>query len=134
MLICLAHHRHRRHLAMWLLVRLGVAQEKTQLQPASVAVCQRRLFRFCHLSYAKAFEACIRISRRPKYIFNVRHTGLVRRLTKIPLAAESNLNRRRKQNLHSWVRVNQAIRPLSPKTLNILVGLSLKLISLCNHN
>ena len=39
-----------------------------------------------------------------------------------------------KQNLHPWVRVDQAIRPLPSKTLNILVGLSLKLISLCNHN
>ena len=44
------------------------------------------------------------------------------------------LRRTRKQTLHLWVRVDQAVRPLPPKTLNILVGLSLKLISLCNHN
>ena len=37
---------------------------------------------------------------------------------------------RRKQNLHTWVRVDQAVRPLPPKTLSILVGLALKLISL----
>ena len=42
--------------------------------------------------------------------------------------------RRRKQNLHPWVKVDQAVRPLPPKTFSILVGLALKLISLCNHN
>ena len=30
--------------------------------------------------------------------------------------------RRRKQNLHPWVKVDQAIRPLPPKTLSIFVG------------
>ena len=30
--------------------------------------------------------------------------------------------------------MDQAIRPLPPKTLSILVGLVLKLISMCNHN
>ena len=28
-----------------------------------------------------------------------------------------------KQNLHPWVRVDQAVRPPPPKTLSILVGL-----------
>ena len=39
---------------------------------------------------------------------------------------ELKLLRRRKQNLHSWVKVDQAIRPLPPKTLSILVGLAWK--------
>ena len=38
------------------------------------------------------------------------------------------------KNLHPRVRVDQAIRPLPLKTLSILVGLVLKLISMCNHN
>ena len=38
------------------------------------------------------------------------------------------------KNLHPRVRVDQAVRPLPPKTLSILVGLVLKLISMCNHN
>ena len=33
--------------------------------------------------------------------------------------------------LHQWVKVDQAFRPLPPKSLNILVGLTLKLDSLC---
>ena len=39
-----------------------------------------------------------------------------------------------KENLHPWMKVNQAGRPLPPNTLGILVGLALKLISLRNHN
>ena len=35
--------------------------------------------------------------------------------------------------LHPWVRVDQAGIPLPLKTLNILVGLTLKLMSLGNH-
>ena len=38
------------------------------------------------------------------------------------------------KNLHPRVRVDQAVRPLPPKTLSILVGLVLKLISMSNHN
>ena len=38
------------------------------------------------------------------------------------------------RNLHPWVKMDQAVRPLPPKTLSILVDLALKLISLCNHN
>ena len=38
------------------------------------------------------------------------------------------------RNLHPWMKVDQAVRPLPPKSLRILVGLALKLISLCNHN
>ena len=34
-------------------------------------------------------------------------------------------------NLHPWLKVDQAVRPLPPKSLNILVGLTLKLYSLC---
>ena len=37
----------------------------------------------------------------------------------------------KKECLHPWVRVDQADRPLPPKTLSILVGLTLKLVSLC---
>ena len=33
------------------------------------------------------------------------------------------------ENLHSWVNVDQAVRPLPPRSLN--VGLTLKLYSLC---
>ena len=33
--------------------------------------------------------------------------------------------------LHLWVKVDQAVRPLPPKSLNILAGLTLKLYSLC---
>ena len=33
--------------------------------------------------------------------------------------------------LHPWVKVDQAGRPLPPKTLSILVGLTLKLDSFC---
>ena len=33
--------------------------------------------------------------------------------------------------LHLWVKVDQASRPLAPKSLNILIGLTLKLDSLC---
>ena len=40
----------------------------------------------------------------------------------------------RKENLHPWVRAHLAVRPLTPKTLSILVGLAVKLISLCNHS
>ena len=36
-----------------------------------------------------------------------------------------------KECLHPWVKVDQAGRPLPPKTLSILVGLTLKLGSLC---
>ena len=32
---------------------------------------------------------------------------------------------------HPWVKVDQAGRPLPPKSLNILVGVTLKLDSLC---
>ena len=35
------------------------------------------------------------------------------------------------RSLHPWVKVDQAGRPLPPKSLNILVGLTLKLGSLC---
>ena len=35
------------------------------------------------------------------------------------------------ENLHPWVKVDQAGRPLPPKTLSILVGLTLNLDSLC---
>ena len=35
------------------------------------------------------------------------------------------------ENLHLWVKVDQAVRPLPPRSLNILVGLTLKLYSLC---
>ena len=35
------------------------------------------------------------------------------------------------RNLHPRVRVDQAVRPLPPKTLSILVGLILKLTSMC---
>ena len=40
----------------------------------------------------------------------------------------------RKRNLHPWVRVGQAGRPLPPRTLSILGGLTLKLLSLYDHN
>ena len=33
--------------------------------------------------------------------------------------------------LHPWVKVDQANRPLPPKSLSMLVGLTLKLDSLC---
>ena len=39
-----------------------------------------------------------------------------------------------KQNLHPWVRVDQAVKPLPPRTLSILEGLALKLVYLFNHN
>ena len=39
--------------------------------------------------------------------------------------------KRRNENLHPWVKVDQAIRPLPPRSLNIVVGLTLKLYSLC---
>ena len=32
--------------------------------------------------------------------------------------------KKKKQNLHPWVKVDQAIKPLPPKTLSILVGLA----------
>ena len=35
-------------------------------------------------------------------------------------------NRGRKQNLHQWVKVDQAFRPLPSKTLSILIGLAWK--------
>ena len=35
------------------------------------------------------------------------------------------------RSLHPWVKVDRASRPLPPKSLNILVGLTLKLDSLC---
>ena len=38
------------------------------------------------------------------------------------------------ENLHRWVKVDQAGRPLPPKTPSILAGLTLKRISLCNPN
>ena len=37
-----------------------------------------------------------------------------------------------KECLHPWVRVDQAGMPLPPKTVSILVGLALKLVSLCS--
>ena len=37
-----------------------------------------------------------------------------------------------KECLDPWVRMDQAGRPLSPKTVSILVGLALKLVSLCS--
>ena len=37
-----------------------------------------------------------------------------------------------KECLHPWVRVDQAGRPLPPKTLSVSVGLALKLVSLCS--
>ena len=42
--------------------------------------------------------------------------------------------RERERNLHSRVRVGQAGRPLPPKALSILEGLTLKLLSLYDHN
>ena len=40
-----------------------------------------------------------------------------------------------KENFHPWVKVDQANRPLPPKTLCILEGLALKkLVSLCSQN
>ena len=38
---------------------------------------------------------------------------------------------REEECLHPWVKMDQAVRPLPPKSLNILVGLTLKLDSLC---
>ena len=35
------------------------------------------------------------------------------------------------ENLHPWVKVDQAVRPLPLRSLNILSGLTLKLYSLC---
>ena len=35
------------------------------------------------------------------------------------------------RSLHPWAKVDQAVRPLPPRSLNILVGLTLKLDSLC---
>ena len=37
-----------------------------------------------------------------------------------------------KECLHPWVSVDQAGRPLPPKTVSILVGLALKLVSFCS--
>ena len=45
-------------------------------------------------------------------------------ISRITLGKEGN------ENLHPWVKVDPAIRPLPPSSLNILVGLTLKL-SLC---
>ena len=42
-----------------------------------------------------------------------------------------SVRRRRNENLHSWVKVDQAVRPLPPRSLNMLLGLTLKLYSLC---
>ena len=35
------------------------------------------------------------------------------------------------KNLHPWVKVNQAVTPLPPRSINIFVGLTLKLYYLC---
>ena len=47
-------------------------------------------------------------------------------MRKSPLQCTHGLASRRKQNLHPWVKVDQAIRPLPPKTLRILVGSACK--------
>ena len=44
---------------------------------------------------------------------------------------ESMEREEREECLHPWNEVGQAVRPLPPKSLNILVGLTLKLRSLC---
>ena len=45
------------------------------------------------------------------------------------------LQSKSRRNLHPRVKVDQAGRPLPPKKkLSILVGLALKLVSLCSHN
>ena len=45
------------------------------------------------------------------------------------MTRSEGMKERRKRNLHSWVKVDQAGRPLPPKTLGIfLAGLALKLI------
>ena len=49
-------------------------------------------------------------------------------------ARAKNLNGERKRNLHLWARVGQAGRPLPPRTLSILEGLTLKLVSLYDYN
>ena len=38
---------------------------------------------------------------------------------------------KRNENLHPWVKVDQAVGPLPPRSLNILVGFTLRLYSLC---
>ena len=43
------------------------------------------------------------------------------------------VNQAKTKILHPRARVDQAVRPLPPKTLSILVGLVLKLVSMCNH-
>ena len=43
------------------------------------------------------------------------------------------VNQAKTKILHQRARVDQAVRPLPPKTLGILVGLVLKLVSMCNH-
>ena len=48
--------------------------------------------------------------------------------------AKQTEGKRRKRNLHPRAKVDQAVRPLALETLSILVGLTLKLIFLCNHN
>ena len=44
---------------------------------------------------------------------------------------QNDLRKDKVRSLHPWVKVNQAGRPLPPKSLNILVGLTMKLDSLC---
>ena len=71
--------------------------------------------------------------------FNHRTVADIESVRHLPYQSMSLLQatlacKKRKQNLHPWVRVDQAVLPLAPKTLSILIGLALKLISLCNHN
>ena len=70
------------------------------------------------------YETLFSISQSPFYIFSI-FSAIV--YCVVLLRMEWN------ENLHPWVRVDQAGRPLSPKTLSILVGLTLKLVSLCVH-
>ena len=60
--------------------------------------------------------------------------AMIVKFRRVSKASQLSLrNSRLRQSLHPWVRVDQACRPLSPKTLSILVGLTFKLVSLCSH-
>ena len=66
--------------------------------------------------------------------FFIKPLGAPQKFSFVLVFIRANVVNERKQNLHLKVRVDQAVRPLPPKALSILVGLVLKLISICNHN
>ena len=86
-----------------------------------------------HWRGAKIFLVRCQVSRKnvSHLKVKVRRTGVSCSVIFFLKMAKQTKGKEEEECLHPWVKVDQAVRPLPPKSLNILVGLTLKLDSLC---